>query len=171
LLIATFRQFTVAEHSLRNLEWKPNGIAANARDIKGKTLGILGLGGIGLRLAILAHAFPMRVIYYSRCQNPNAPVYCKYFNNMEEMLRETDVLSIHVPLTSDTVSLVGEKWIRMLKPGSILINTARGKVVDEEAMIRALQDGHVGDIFSSVVLQPTDRSQKAWWGGFGCLSR
>ena len=87
------------------------------------------------------------------------------------MLRETDVLSIHVPLTSDTVSLVGEKWIRMLKPGSILINTARGKVVDEEAMIRALQDGHVGDIFSSVVLQPTDRSQKAWWGGFGCLSR
>jgi glyoxylate reductase len=170
LLIATFRRFTIAEHSLRKLKWKPNGIAANARDIKGKTLGILGLGSIGSRLAILAHALEMHVLYYSRHQNPNAPVYCKYFNNVEEMLRETDLLSIHVPLTSETVSLVGEKWIRMLKPGSVIINTARGKVVDEEAMIRALQDGHVSGIFSSVVLQPTN-SKIAWWSGFGCLSR
>ena len=62
---------------------------------------------------------------------------------MEEMLKETDVLSVHVPLRKDTENLVGEKQIRTMKKGSIIVNTARGKVIDEAAMIRALEDGHV----------------------------
>ena len=85
----------------------------------------------------------MRIIYHSRRKNPDAPTFCKYFENVEEMLAQTDVLSVHVPLRADTVGLVGEKMIRALKPGAIIINTARGKVIDEEAMIRALEDGHV----------------------------
>ncbi|KAF8201009.1 hypothetical protein BJ912DRAFT_1019921 [Pholiota molesta] len=85
-------------------------------DVTDKTLAILGLGGIGTRLAVLAHAFPMR--------------------NVDEMLAQTDVLSVHVPLRQDTM-------IRALKPGAIIVNTARGKVIDEEAMIKALEDGHL----------------------------
>lgn len=108
-----------------------------------KTLAILGLGGIGTRLAVLAHAFPMRVIYHSRGKNPDAPDFCEYFENVEEMLAQTDVLSVHVPLRQDTVGFVGEKMIRALKPGAIIVNTARGKVIDEEAMIKGLEDGHV----------------------------
>ena len=96
-----------------------------------------------MRFAALAHAFPMRVVYHSRCKNPNAAEYCEYFEDAEEMLRQADVLSIHVPLRNETVGLVCEKWIRMLKPGAIIINTARGKIIDEEAVIRALEDGHV----------------------------
>jgi lactate dehydrogenase-like 2-hydroxyacid dehydrogenase len=119
--------------------------------VTGKTLGILGLGGIGTRLAILAHGFPMRVIYHSRHRKPDAPAFCEYFEKVEDMLAQTDVLSIHVPLRQETVGLVSEKWIRALKPGAIIINTARGKVIDEEAMIRALEDGHVS-IFSQVVI-------------------
>jgi glyoxylate reductase len=114
-----------------------------ARDVTGKTLAIIGLGGIGMRLAVLAHAFPMRIIYYSRSKNAAAPEYCEYFRDVQEMLRQADVLSIHLPLRSETVGLVGEHWIRLLKPGSIIINTACGKVIDEEAMIRALEDKHV----------------------------
>jgi len=57
------------------------------------------------------------------------------------------VLSVHVPLRKETEGLVGEKWIRTLKPGAIIVNTARGKVIDEEAMIRALEDGHVSGFF------------------------
>lgn len=73
----------------------------------------------------------------------DAPAYCEYFENVEEMLGQADVLSIHVPLRAETVGLVGEKLIRALKPGAVIINTARGKVIDEEAMIAALEDGHV----------------------------
>ncbi|EFI28158.1 2-hydroxyacid dehydrogenase [Coprinopsis cinerea okayama7 len=143
LLISTLRQYSAAERSLRALKWKPAGLNRISHDVTGRTLGILGLGGIGLRLAELVQSFPMRVVYHSRRRNANAPSYCEYFENVEEMLAQTDVLSIHVPLREDTVGLVGEKWIRALKPGSIIINTARGKVIDEEALIRALEDGHL----------------------------
>ena len=98
-------------------------------------------------LAELAHAFPMRVIYHSRKPNPNAPKFCEYFADVEEMIRQTDVLSVHVPLREETVGLVGEKWIRLMKKGSVIVNTARGKVIDEEAMIRALEDGHVSSLW------------------------
>lgn len=98
-----------------------------------------------MRLAELAHAFPMRIIYYSRHKVTGAPDWCEYFENVEEMLAQADVLSVHVPLNPNTVGLVGEKWIRALKKGAIIINTARGKVIDEDAMIRALEDGHVSN--------------------------
>ncbi|TFK44869.1 D-isomer specific 2-hydroxyacid dehydrogenase [Crucibulum laeve] len=144
LMISTLRQYSVAERSLRALKWKPSGLNSKTHDLTGRTLAILGLGGIGLRLAELAHAFPMRIIYHSRHKATNAPEWCEYFENVEEMLAQTDVLSIHVPLRKETEGLVGEKWIRALKPGAIIINTARGKVIDEEVMIRALEDGHLG---------------------------
>jgi len=146
LLISTFRQYAIAEQSLRGLKWKPVEISKRSHDITGRTLAILGLGGIGLRLAELVQSFPMRVIYHSRHRREDAPSYCEYFENVEEMLAQTDVLSVHVPLRDETVGLVGEKMIRALKPGAIIINTARGKVINEEAMIRGLEDGHLSSV-------------------------
>lgn len=119
-------------------------------DLEGKTLAILGLGGIGTRLATLVQVFPMRVVYHSRNKKPDAPVFCEYFADVQEMLKQANVLSIHVPLRKDTIGLVSEKWIRKMKPGAIIINTARGKVIDEEALIRALEDGHVRCFMDSV---------------------
>jgi len=148
LLLSTMRQYSIAERSLRMIKWKPTGLNCIAHDITGKTLAILGLGGIGLRLAELVQSFPMRIVYHNRNKVENAPSYCEYFPNVEEMLAQADVLSIHVPLRKDTEGLVGEKWIRALKPGAIIINTARGKVMDEEALIRALEDGHVSSPFT-----------------------
>ena len=143
LLLSTMRQYAHAERSVRELKWKPAGISARTHDLTGKTLAILGLGGIGGRLAELVHAFPMRVIYHSRSRNPDAPAFCEYFADVDAMLAQTDVLSVHVPLRAETVGLVGEKMIRALKPGAIIVNTARGKVIDEAALIRALEGGHV----------------------------
>jgi glyoxylate reductase len=128
---------------LRAGTWNLPVIASRVRNPAGRTLAILGLGGIGLRLAELAHALPMRIIYHSRHKAKNAPPWCEYFADVEDMLGQTDVLSIHIPLTADTHGLVGEKWIRSLKKGAIIINTARGKLIDENAMIKALEDGHV----------------------------
>ncbi|KII95713.1 hypothetical protein PLICRDRAFT_97913 [Plicaturopsis crispa FD-325 SS-3] len=148
LLIATLRHFSAAERSLRALQWKPAKIATVAHDATQRTLAILGLGGIGLRLAHYAHAFPMRIIYLNRNPNALAPEWCEYYgpDRLEEFLKEADVLSVHVPLNKDTIGIVGEKEIRTLKKGSIIINTARGKVIDEDAMIRALEDGHLSNV-------------------------
>ncbi|KAF5383487.1 hypothetical protein D9757_006132 [Collybiopsis confluens] len=146
LIISTFRNYSISERYLRDVKWKPDGLAARSHDLTGHTLAILGLGGIGMRLAELAHAFPMRIIYHSRHKVADAPEWCEYFENVEEMLVQADVLSVNVPLNPETVGLVGEKWIRALKKGAIIINTARGKVIDEEAMIRALQDGHLASV-------------------------
>jgi glyoxylate reductase len=150
LILSTLRQYSLSERSLRVGAWTPPELASFSRDPERCTLAILGLGGIGFRVAELAHAFPMRIIYHSRHKVENAPPWCEYYANVEEMLQVADVLSVHVPLNADTVGLVGEKWIRLMKKGAIIINTARGKVIDEEALIRALEDGHVR-YFSSVV--------------------
>jgi len=146
LLISTLRQFSLAERSLRDSTWKAPLHPGRAHDLSSCTLGILGLGRIGLHFANLARAFPMRIIYHSRSRNENAPEWCQYYANMGDMLKEVDVLSVHVPLRNDTECLVGEKEIRAMKKGSIIVNTARGKVIDEDAMIRALADGHLSSV-------------------------
>jgi len=142
LLIATVRQYTRAELSARARTWK-NGLKP-AHDPSALTLGILGLGGIGLRFAKMCHALPMKkIMYHNRKPVEGAPEWLEYYpkGRLAEMLHQTDVLSVHVPLKSDTEGLVDEKMIRTLKKGAIIINTARGKVIDEDALIRALEDG------------------------------
>lgn len=145
LMISALRQFSKAERNLRSNVWKSDLYSGNAHDATGRTLAILGLGGIGLRLAELAHAFPMRVIYHNRSPVSNAPSWCEYFSKdrLDGFLAQADVLSVHVPLNNGTEGMVDDPMIRKLKQGAIIINTARGKVIDEEAMIRALEDGHV----------------------------
>jgi lactate dehydrogenase-like 2-hydroxyacid dehydrogenase len=143
LLIATFCKFTVAEYSLRQLNWKPEGISNDAHDPTNKTLAILGLGGIGMCFATLASTLSMHIIYHSRHKNTGTPQCWKYFENVEEMLRQADALSIHILLGPETVGLVSERWIRLLKRGAIIINTACGRIIDETALISALEDGHV----------------------------
>ncbi|KAH7883188.1 D-isomer specific 2-hydroxyacid dehydrogenase [Phlebopus sp. FC_14] len=146
LVISCFRHFSWGERSLRAGSWKQPISSALTHDLTGRTIGILGLGGIGLRLAHLVQAFPMRVLYYSRSRNPDAPEWCTYVESMDDLCEKSDVLSIHVPLRGDTVNLVGEAQIRRMKRGSIIVNTARGKVLDEEAVIRALEDGHLASV-------------------------
>ena len=143
LMLSCLRHFSMAEVSLRSGTWKMPIDAAQTHDVTGRTLGILGLGGIGLRFARLAHAFPMRIVYFSRRKVESAPDWCEYAPSMEELCRRADVLSLHVPLSQSTTGMIGEKEIRSLRRGSVLLNTSRGRVVDEEAIIRALDDGHV----------------------------
>lgn len=145
LLVSALRQFSQAERNLRTGRWKAGLYSGNGHDATGRTLAIIGLGGIGMRFAELAHAFPMRIVYHNRGKVEGAPEWCEYYpaERLDEMLGIADVLSVHVPLKKETEGLVGEKMIRALKKGAIIINTARGKVIDEDAMIRALEDGHV----------------------------
>ena len=143
LVLSTLRHFSKAERSLRAGTWKTPIALRDTHDLSTRTLGVLGLGGIGLRLAHLVHAFPMRVVYHSRRRVADAPSWCEYVESVEALCARSDVLSVHVPLRADTVGIVGEREIRAMQRGSVIVNTARGKVLDEEAVIRALEDGHV----------------------------
>jgi glyoxylate reductase len=114
-------------------------------ELVGKTLGIIGFGRIGRAVARRAQASGMKVIYFQR--NPrdmsrDLEDNC-YYRSLDALLSESDVISIHVPLTEETRHLIGENELSKMKKGSYLINTSRGPVVDEEALVKALESGHL----------------------------
>ena len=110
-------------------------------ELEGKTLGILGAGRIGQAVARKMHGIGMNILYHSRKPKPELEAQTgARFVNLPTLLEESDVLSIHVPLTPETRGMIGERELRRMKPTAILINTARGAVVDEQALIRALQE-------------------------------
>jgi glyoxylate reductase len=110
-------------------------------DIFGKTLGLYGFGRIGQAMARRGRGFAMRILYHARHRAPRAvesELSAEYVTS-ERLLREADFLSLHVPLTSETHHLIGAGELAQMKPRAFLINTARGKVVDEEALVQALK--------------------------------
>lgn len=119
--------------------WKPDILLGH--DPKKKILGILGMGRIGSAVAHRAAAFGMKIVYHSRSgkktEAPGSPV------SFQELLQESDVLSLHTPLTAETRYLIGAKELAAMKKGAILINTARGPIVDEAALADSLIRGHL----------------------------
>jgi lactate dehydrogenase-like 2-hydroxyacid dehydrogenase len=155
LLVSTLRQLSIAERNVRTLKWKSGLIPAH--DPSAMTIGILGMGGIGTHFAKMAYALPMKKIYYhNRHPRKDAPEWAEYVPTLDELLEKSNVLSVHCPLNEKTVGLIGEKEIRKLKKGSIIINTARGKVIDQEALVKALEDGHVSAPFSRLLLHKSN---------------
>jgi len=116
--------------------------ATGSYEVRGKTLGIVGYGNIGSQLSHLGEALGMRVIYHDQTDR------LRYGNTepvetLQELLGQSDVVSLHVPDTPATRNMIGEAEIRAMKPGAYLINNARGKVVDIDALAAALRDGHL----------------------------
>ena len=109
-------------------------------ELKGKTVGIIGLGKIGTRTAELFHAFGANVLACSRSVHPDAPDWITQLP-MQELLSRSDLVCLHCPLNTSTRGLIGEKELAMMKSTAILINAARGPVVEEAALIRALEQG------------------------------
>ncbi|HET6306821.1 MAG TPA: 2-hydroxyacid dehydrogenase [Rhodopila sp.] len=153
----------VAEHAIllmlavsRRIVWQHSNVAAgrwrgnNVDDVKlfelkNRTLGIIGLGTIGKKTARLAKAFGMTVQYYdvSRLSEDAADDLGVRFALFEEVLRTSDIVSLHVPLTTATRHMVGAAQFRLMKPGAYLVNTCRGPVVDEPALVEALSNGTI----------------------------
>jgi lactate dehydrogenase-like 2-hydroxyacid dehydrogenase len=106
----------------------------------GRRLGIIGLGHIGLKMAQLCKDLGMEVVYYNRRPREDAPYT---WLPMEELLRTCDVLTLHCPLTEASKNLIGEKEFSLMKPSAVLINTARGGIVDHDALIAALREGRL----------------------------
>lgn len=113
-------------------------------DVYGKTLGILGMGRIGTAVAKRAQGFDMRVLYANRSDRPEAEQkYNAQKVSLETLLRESDYLSVHVPMSAETRHMIGAEQFAMMKPTAFLINTARGPIVDEAALVEALRSGAI----------------------------
>jgi D-3-phosphoglycerate dehydrogenase len=142
LLLAVARHTASASASLKTGEWKRSKYTGV--ELQGKTVGVVGLGRIGVLFAQRMAAFGTRLIAYDPYVQPaRAAALGVRLVGLEELLRESDFISIHLPKTPETVGLIGEKELQIVKPGVRIINAARGGLVDEQALADALAEGRV----------------------------
>jgi glyoxylate reductase len=147
LLMAVARQIPAADAFVRQGKW--TGFSPTlflGADIFGKTLGIIGMGRIGQAVARRGIGFRMRVLYHNRTRLPRdieQDLHATYAS-LDDLLRESDFVSLHCPLTPETRGIIGGKEIRQMKKTAFLINTARGECVDEKALVRTLEEGLLG---------------------------
>jgi gluconate 2-dehydrogenase len=146
LILSTARRIPELDQWVKTGQWE-SGLAERwfGVDVHHKVLGIIGMGGIGSAVAKRAHfGFDMEIMYHNRSRNEEAEdkygaVYC----SMEELLKKSDFVCLMTPLTPDTVNLIGKSEFELMKESAIFINASRGKTVDEEALIEALQKGQI----------------------------
>jgi len=145
LLMASARRVVESDKFTRAGKWKTWGpVDFLGPDITGGTLGIIGFGRIGQAVAKRAAGFDMRVLYYSRTRRPEAErEYKAAFVDLDTLLGESDFVSLNTTLSPETHHFMNDIRFRKMKPGGILINTARGAVVDPEALYRALSSGTI----------------------------
>ena len=144
LVLAVSRQLVRQHKSVSAGQWRGNQ-TPRVHELRNRTMGIVGLGTIGKKTARLAQAFGMRVIYYdiARLREDQEDALNMRFRLLRELLREADVVSLHTPLNGSTRHLIGAEELKLMKPSAILVNTARGPVVDEAALVEALSDGTI----------------------------
>ncbi|HUI29852.1 MAG TPA: D-glycerate dehydrogenase [Candidatus Acidoferrales bacterium] len=144
LLLAVSRRIAEGDRLVRAEKftgWTPMMMLGS--DVSGKAIGIIGAGRIGTAVAKRAYGFGMKVFYFSHRRNDEIDKSGGEFVGLEELLRHADFISLNVPLNEETRGLIGRKEISMMKDNAILINTARGEIVDEDALIVALKKGKV----------------------------
>lgn len=149
MMISLLRNVKQTEDRCRNGKTKDGLVGC---ELRGKTVGIVGAGAIGTRVAELCHAFGCRILANKRHVKGDEPQYIT-FTGLDELLAQSDIVSLHCPLTDQTRHLINKERIEMMKQGAILINTARGPVADSEAVAQALRSGHLAgagiDVFES----------------------
>jgi D-3-phosphoglycerate dehydrogenase len=142
LLLAVARNVVPANIALKNGEWKRSKY--NGVELSEKTVGIVGLGRIGVLVAQRLSAFGVRLIAYDPYVQPaRAAQIGVRLVPLDELMRESDFITVHLPKTPETAGLIGEEQLKLAKPTMYLINAARGGIVDEEALFRAISDGRV----------------------------
>lgn len=149
LMFAAAREVARMDREVRAGVWTPQ----EGVQLHGKTLGVIGLGGIGREVAHLGRGVGMHVVGWNRTRRAGVPLI-----ELDTLLARADVVSINLTLTDETRGFLSREHIACMKPGAILINTARGALVDEQALIEALQSGHIRhaglDVFHDEPLKP-----------------
>jgi len=153
LMLSLARMIPQADRSMKEGKWLKKKL--KGRLLRGKTLGLIGLGNIGLRVARIAKAMGMKILITKRTPPPKEVLreLEAEFLTLPELLKRSDIVTLHVPLTDETYKMIGVEEFRLMKPGALLINTSRGAVLDHEALIDALNSGRLGgaalDVYES----------------------
>jgi D-3-phosphoglycerate dehydrogenase len=152
LIFACCRELARMDRAVRAGVWEP----LESMQLAGKTLGLIGMGGIGREVARIARGIGMEVIAWNRSQRPDAGALLV---ELDTLLARADVISLHLALNDETHGFIDRERLARAKPGVILVNTARGALVDETALIEAIQSGHIRhaglDVFHNEPLEPT----------------
>lgn len=150
MIIAALRNVLPCDERTRSLGTKDGLVGF---ELKGKTVGIVGTGAIGLRVAEILKVFNCKLLGYSRTEKQEGKNLGIKYVSLEELLRESDIVTLHTPLNAETKHLINKERIAMMKKSSILINAARGAVVDSAALAEALNQGIIGaaaiDVFEN----------------------
>ncbi|HWQ16894.1 MAG TPA: phosphoglycerate dehydrogenase [Sulfolobales archaeon] len=168
LIFSLARKIPLLDRHVRSGLWyRTLGIPQNLMgvDLWGKVLGIIGLGRIGREVALRARCLGMKILYYDIVRRKDLEEQLGIeFKNLEDLLRESDFVSIHTPLTEETRHMIDEEELRLMKPTAYLINTSRGAVVNTKALVRALKEGWIAgaalDVFEEEPLHPDNELTK-----------
>lgn len=163
LMLAAAKRLPFADAELRRGHWHVNALRGVSRELCGRAIGYVGMGRIGQAVAERLCAFGCSGIFHDPIEPLSAGKAAALglrAGSLDEVLRGADILTIHVPLTNATRGLIGRSAIRRMKPGAILVNTARGGIVDEAALVEALGSGHLLaaglDVFETEPPRPDD---------------
>ena len=142
LILGWVRHIPEADLSMKQGKWEKSKLMGS--ELRGKTLGIVGTGRIGREVAVRAKAFGMNLLAHDIVRNEELveQTGARYVD-METLLRESDFVTLHVPLTGQTERMIGKRELELMKPTAVLINTARGEVVDEQALAEVLRSGRI----------------------------
>lgn len=138
LIMSIYRKLLRVTQLVKEGKWL-EGVNFPGLELYGKTLGVIGLGNVGRRVAKIAMAYEMRVLGYDPYVRD--PIQGIEIVELDQLLRESDIITLHVPLTAETRGLIDGKRLSLVKDGAILINTSRGEIIDEDALIEALRSG------------------------------
>lgn len=156
MLAVSRRLFDAQKHLLSgNFNgWEPLGFLG--KELNGSTLGIIGMGRIGTGVAKRAHAMGMNIIYHNRNRADKQieeELHANYFSDPKRLVQQSDIISLHCPLTEETHHLIDDNMLSLMKDDALLINTSRGPVIDEEALAQALHNNEIGgaglDVFEN----------------------
>jgi len=142
LILTLARKIIPADASTKAGRWE--GPKFIGTELSGKTLGILGLGAVGQRVAKRARGFDITILYYDKRRNKaiEREIGVTYVD-LERLLRDSDIVTIHAALTSETRKMIGIRELRMMKKTALLVNTARGEIIDEKILVQALREGWI----------------------------
>jgi len=163
-MLSLYRRFIPTDRNVRAGQWRKGVITReNTYELAGKLVGIVGMGNIGKQLAFRLHAFGCRLQYYDispLTETEEGTFRVKRCAGLEDLLRTSDVVSVHLPLTLESTKLLNKERLALMKPTAILVNTGRGPVVDQQALYEALRNGRIAgaglDVLEKEPVDPED---------------
>ncbi len=145
LMLALLRKLVMVDTSVKSGKWNKNDIGFECSSLNGKVIGLIGIGNIGKKVAQIVRSFGVTVLYYNpyKLSNKIENELNVQFCDFKKMISEVDILSLHCPLTPETKGIIGTDELKLMKKSAVLINTARGPLVDQDALIKALNQGMI----------------------------